>query len=68
MATKTFKVEQIQCGHCAATIERELGQLPGVASVKADAVRKEVTVEWDDPATWDDIHTLLVDIDYPPVQ
>ena len=25
-----------------------------------------VTVEWDDPATWEQINALLVEINYPP--
>jgi hypothetical protein len=27
-----------------------------------------VTVEWDDPANWDQIKDLLVEINYPPAE
>ena len=67
MATKTFKVPNITCGHCVATIEREIGELAGVASVKADETTKMVTVDWQDTATdWEAIRALLEEINYPP--
>jgi copper chaperone len=67
MATKTFKVPNISCGHCVMTIEREVGELPGVTSVKAEQASKMVTVNWNEPpATWDGIRALLEEINYPP--
>jgi copper chaperone len=67
MATKTFKVPNISCGHCVMTIEREVGELQGVASVKAEQASKMVTVSWNEPpATWDGIRALLEEISYPP--
>lgn len=67
MATKTFRVPNITCGHCVATIEREIGELAGVASVKADETTKMVTVDWQDTATdWEAIRALLEEINYPP--
>jgi copper ion binding protein len=68
MPTKTFSVPNINCGHCSRTIERELGELKGVNYVKADVDSKKVTVEWEDPLTWNDIQELLEDIDYPAVE
>ena len=44
MASKTFLVPNISCNHCVMTIERELGELEGVASVDADIETKNVTV------------------------
>jgi copper chaperone len=66
MSSKTFKVPNISCGHCVMTVEREVGELQGVQSVKADEASKMVTVEWGDPATWDGIQALLQEINYPP--
>lgn len=68
MPTKTFTVPNINCGHCTRTIERELNDLNGVTNVKAEVDSKKVTVEWEEPLTWDDIRELLEDIDYPPVE
>jgi len=62
---KTFKIPTIHCGHCVRTIERELAELEGVVSVKAEAASKEVTVAWQEPATWEKIAALLEEINYP---
>ena len=67
MATKTFKVPGIHCGHCVMTIEREVGELTGVTSVKAEQSTQMVTVNWNEPpASWDAIRSLLTEINYPP--
>jgi copper chaperone len=65
MTQKTFSVQNIHCGHCTMTIERELKQLEGVKNASADLETKMVTVEWDAPATWDSIQALLAEINYP---
>ncbi len=65
--TRTFRVPNISCAHCVHTIERELGELTGVTSVRADQFSKMVTVEWQETlATWEDIYALLREINYPP--
>jgi copper chaperone len=67
MAIKTFKVPNISCGHCVMTIEREVGELEGVVSVKAEQATQMVHVEWNEPpASWDAIRALLAEINYPP--
>jgi copper chaperone CopZ len=67
VSTKTVNVPNISCGHCVATIERELAALPGVASVKADRGTRDVTVSWDPSATdWSAIESLLKEINYAP--
>jgi len=65
MESKTFKVPNISCGHCVMTIEREVGEMPGIDSVKAEEASKMVTVQWEAPATWDGIAALLEEINYP---
>ena len=66
MNTNTVNVPAINCSHCTHTIEMELGELDGVASVSANESSKDVTIEWQEPATWDAIRELLVEIDFPP--
>jgi copper chaperone CopZ len=66
MPNKTFTVPNISCGHCTRTIETELSELTGVTRVKAEIDSKKVTVEWEEPATWDNIQALLQEINYPP--
>lgn len=65
---KSFIVPNISCGHCVMTVEREVGEIAGVQSVKADQDSKQVVVAWDTPATWDQIKELLEEIDYPPAE
>jgi len=65
METKTFQAPAIHCGHCTMTIQREVGELEGVKSVKADPNTKMVTVGWETPATWDKIKALMAEIGYP---
>ena len=66
MQSKTFTVPNISCGHCVHTVEMEVGDLAGVKNVKADQDSKQVVVEWGDPATWEQIEALLVEINYAP--
>jgi len=66
MTSKTFTAPNISCGHCTRTIEMEVGELAGVKSIKAEADSRQVTVEWEGPANWDEINELLVEIGFPP--
>ena len=36
MTNKTVNVPNISCGHCVATIEREVSEIDGVSEVKAE--------------------------------
>jgi len=66
MESKTFTVPNISCDHCTHTIEMEVADIAGVSSVQADQASKQVTVQWDSPATWGEIQALLQEINYPP--
>jgi copper chaperone len=65
MTRKTFKIPNISCNHCVMTIKRELEELEGVTQVTGNAETKEVSAEWESPATWDSITSLLAEINYP---
>lgn len=65
MTTVIYHVPAISCGHCVHTIQSELSELPGVTRVQADASTKNVTVEFDAPATEERIQKLLAEINYP---
>ncbi len=65
MSSVTYKVPSIHCGHCVHTIEMELGDLKGVKAVKADLDTKTVHVEFEAPATPEQIKDTLKDINYP---
>lgn len=67
MTTKTVNVPNISCGHCVATIEREVAEIDGVGSVKADEPSRKVTISWDPEATdWVVIEEHMKEINYPP--
>jgi len=66
MSSKTFTSPNISCGHCTRTIEMEVGQLAGITSIKAEADSRQVFIEWQAPASWDEIRALLVEIGFPP--
>ncbi|UCC26773.1 MAG: heavy-metal-associated domain-containing protein [Gemmatimonadales bacterium] len=69
MAERTVKIPNISCGHCVMTIEREVAELSGVQSVKADQAARAVTVSWDEEATsWQAVEGLLREINYPPAE
>lgn len=65
MTTKTYHVPNISCGHCTATIERELKFVSGVGSVKAEQESKNVTVEVEDVGVLQSVEAMLVEIGYP---
>ena len=68
MEEKTISVPAIHCGHCVATIKRELSELPGVAAVAPDLKARKVAVKWGPPATWEQIKALLSEIGFPPAE
>lgn len=44
MTEITYTVPAMHCGHCTAAVERELSQVDGVQSVRADLETKKVVV------------------------
>ena len=56
----------MSCGHCVATIEREVAELDGVEDVDADLATKQVTISFD-PArvTVPQLESTLDDAGYP---
>jgi copper chaperone len=66
MTSVTYKVPSIHCGHCVHTIEMELGDLKGVTAVKVDLETKTVRVDYQAPATLEQIKDTLKEINYPP--
>ncbi len=65
MTTKTYHVPAISCGHCVATIERELKHVEGVLGVKAQQEPKQVTVDVTDDKVLTDVELTLAEIGYP---
>jgi copper chaperone CopZ len=65
MESKTFLIPDISCGHCVMTIKNELNDIEGVSRVEGDPQKKEITVEWEAPATLEKIKSVLKEINYP---
>jgi copper chaperone len=61
----TLSIPAISCDHCVMTIKRELGELQGIKEIQGDATTKNITVQWDLPATLEKIKSTLKEINYP---
>jgi copper chaperone len=66
MKKKTVVIPDVSCNHCVATIRAEVMDIEGVKDVKGDPSTKKITFDWSEPATWEDIEAVLIDIGYPP--
>jgi len=65
MEKQTFSIPNISCGHCVMSIKNELSELEGVKNVEGDPANKNIVVEWEAPATLENIKHTLKDINYP---
>ena len=65
MESKTFRISNITCGHCIMTIKNELCEIEGISNVEGDPEAKEITIEWETPATLQKIKDTLKQINYP---
>jgi len=68
MITATYTIPNISCGHCVHAITSELIELNGVRKVDGNIETKQVTVQFDAPATTELIENLLAEINYPVVK
>jgi copper chaperone len=62
---KSYIVPNISCGHCTATIERELKLVEGVQQVKAHQENKQVEVTVADASVLPTVEATLIEIGYP---
>lgn len=67
MTKETFSIPNISCGHCVMSIKNELSELEGVKTVEGDLEDKSITVEFEPPATLEQINETLKEINYPAV-
>jgi copper ion binding protein len=49
MATTTYSVSGMSCGHCVASVRQEVGLIDGVTGVEVELDSGAVTVESDNP-------------------
>jgi copper chaperone len=67
MISKTYSIPNISCGHCTATIERELSSLQGMKNVTAQVEPKQVTVEVNNENVLREVAITLDEIGFPIV-
>ena len=65
MEKRRLLIPNISCHHCVMSIKNELTEIQGVSAVEGDPSTKEITVEWDAPATLEQIKEALKEINYP---
>ncbi len=58
---KSFKVEDLDCAHCAAKIEDEIRKLDGVNSVSVNFLAQKLVLDADD-AKFDAVLKEAVDV------
>lgn len=68
METKTFKVPNMTCNGCVSTVRGELESIPGVEVLDINKPGQLVTVQWNQPASWDTIEQALTAIEYAPAE
>lgn len=68
MEKTALLVPSISWGHCVMTIQRALGETERVYRVEEDRKTKEITVQWDAPATLEKIKSTLMEINYPAAE
>lgn len=68
MEKTELSIPNISCGHCVMAIKNELGELEGVIKVEGDPQKKEIEVEWQEPASLEKIKEKLKEINYPAAQ
>ena len=65
MEKERLHIPNISCGHCVMSIKRELEELEGISAVEGDPEKKEITIQWDAPASLEKIKATLKEINYP---
>lgn len=68
MQSVTYTVPNISCKHCTHTIAMELSEIEGVSEVEADVQTQLVKVNFEPPATEQEIKNTLAEINYPAAE
>ena len=64
MATQTYTVTGMTCGHCAGAVREELGALAGVREVRVDVDSGRVEVDADQPLGIDAVAAAVDEAGY----
>lgn len=66
MNNVTYHIPNISCQHCAHTIKMELAEITGVKQVDVQIDEKNVSIQFEAPASEDGIIELLSEIGFQP--
>lgn len=64
MATSTYTVTGMTCGHCVASVQKEIGKLDGVTGVEVDLASGRVQVESATPLAQADVVAAVDEAGY----
>ncbi|MEW1837733.1 copper ion binding protein [Nonomuraea angiospora] len=64
MATATYTVKGMTCGHCVSSVKEEVGEVSGVTSVEVDLASGLLTVESDSPVAAAEIVAAVEEAGY----
>lgn len=67
MASTTYQVQGMTCGHCVSAVSSEIGQIPGVSDVAVDLETGRVTVTADRPVEDDAVRAAVEEAGYEVV-
>lgn len=65
LTTLMFDIPAVNCAHCKMKIEKEIGAIPGVASVDVNIETRQALIKLVTPPTRVEIEVLLANIGYP---
>ena len=68
METARLSIPNISCQHCVKAIQRELAEINGVLRVDGNLEAKDILVEWQWPASMEQIKATLKGINYPAAE
>lgn len=64
MATSTYTVEGMTCGHCVASVTEEVSEIPGVTEVAVDLTSGRLEVVSTGPVADDDVRDAVTEAGY----
>ena len=64
MATETYTVTGMTCGHCVSSVTEEVSELPGVTDVQVELETGLVTVTSDSPLGADKVAAAVEEAGY----
>lgn len=67
MNKEVLNIEGMTCNACELRLEKEVGSLAGVKTVKADCEKNTLTVEFGEPANLEEIKKIIVGTGYDVV-